>query len=50
MGGSGIFDSPTVGLDVIIAANLVMLAAGVIAGYVPAKKAVNCKLVDALAA
>jgi len=39
-----------VGLDVIIAANLVMLAAGVIAGYVPAKKAVNCKLVDALAA
>ena len=50
MGGSGIFDSPTVGLSVIISANLVMLIAGLIAGYVPAKKAVSCKLVDALAA
>ena len=50
MGGSGVFDSPTVGLSVIISANLVMLLAGLIAGYVPAKKAVSSKLVDALAA
>ena len=50
IGGSAIFDSPTVGLEIILAANVVMLLAGIIAGYVPAKKAVNCKLVDALSA
>ena len=50
LGGSDIFASPTVGLGVIFGANMVMIFAGLIAGYVPAKKAVNCKLVDALAA
>ena len=50
IGGSAIFDSPTVGLEIILAANVVMLLAGIIAGYVPAKKAINCKLVDALSA
>jgi len=49
-GGSAIFGAPTVGLGIIFAANVVMLLAGIIAGYVPAKKAINCKLVDALAA
>lgn len=50
MGGSGIFGAPTVGLGVIFAANAVMVLAGIIAGYVPAKKAISCKLVDALSA
>ena len=49
-GGSAIFSAPTIGLGIIFAANVVMLLAGIIAGYVPAKKAINCKLVDALAA
>ena len=50
MGGSTIFSNPTVGLGIIFAANVVMLIAGIIAGYVPAKKAINSKLVDALSA
>jgi len=49
-GGSDIFSDPTVGLNIILAANVVMLIAGIIAGYVPAKKAINSKLVDALSA
>jgi putative ABC transport system permease protein len=49
-GGSDIFSDPTVGLNIIFAANVVMLIAGIIAGYVPAKKAINSKLVDALSA
>lgn len=50
IGGSAIFSSPTVGLGIIFAANVIMLIAGIIAGYVPAKKAITCKLVDALSA
>lgn len=42
------FCNPTVSLSVIIVANLVMVIAGVIAGYVPAKRAVSIKLIDAL--
>ena len=49
-GGSDIFSDPTVGLNIILAANVVMLIAGIIAGYVPAKKAISSKLVDALSA
>lgn len=44
-----IFSDPTVDFNTIIAANLVLLACGLIAGYVPARKAVTIKLVDALA-
>lgn len=45
---SGIFDAPTVPFNVIVAANLIMVVAGLIAGYLPAKNAVKIKLVDAL--
>jgi putative ABC transport system permease protein len=45
-----VFLNPTVDLGIIIAATLVMVVAGVIAGYVPAKRAVSIKPVEALAA
>lgn len=44
-----IFCDPTVDFNTIIAANVVLLVCGLIAGYVPARKAVSIKLVDALA-
>lgn len=45
-----IFADPTVDLGIITAATLVMVVAGVIAGYIPAKRAVSIKPVEALAA
>jgi putative ABC transport system permease protein len=45
-----VFLNPTVDLSIVIAATLVMVVAGVIAGYVPAKRAVSIKPVEALAA
>ena len=44
------FLHPTVGLGIVMAANLVMIIAGIIAGYIPAKRAVSIKPVEALAA
>lgn len=44
------FLNPTVDLSVILAANAVMVIAGVIAGYVPAKRAVSIKPIEALTA
>ena len=45
-----VFKDPTVDLPIIIMATIVMVIAGVIAGYIPAKKAVDIKPVEALAA
>lgn len=48
--GMNIFQHPTVDLDIVLLATLVMVIAGVIAGYVPARRAVSIKPVEALAA
>ena len=44
-----IFCNPTVSFPMVIIANGVLLIAGLIAGYIPAKRAVSMKLVNALA-
>ena len=44
-----IFCNPTVDLSVVLIANAIMIVCGLIAGYIPAKKATTVKLVDALA-
>lgn len=43
-----VFKDPTVDLPIVIAATVVMVIAGVIAGYVPAKRAVDIKPIEAL--
>jgi len=48
--GLNIFQHPTVDIEIILMATLVMVVAGVIAGYVPARRAVRIKPVEALAA
>lgn len=45
-----VFKHPTVDLEIVLLATLVMVIAGVIAGYVPAQRAVKIKPVEALAA
>lgn len=45
-----IMKNPTVGLDVALEATLVMIIAGVIAGMIPARKAIRIKPVEALRA
>ena len=50
-GGSGrdmIFMNPTVGLPIAVSATLVLVLAGVLAGYFPARKAVQVKPIEAL--
>lgn len=42
------FQNPTVDFWPIMGCNFIMIAAGLIAGYVPAKRAVSIKLVEAL--
>ena len=49
-GEESIFLHPTVDIASVLAATLVMVVAGMIAGYVPAKRAVSVKPVEALAA
>lgn len=49
-GDMTVFLNPTVDLGVIITATLVMILAGMISGYIPAKRAVSIKPVEALAA
>lgn len=44
-----VYRDPTVDLGIVMMATLVMVIAGVIAGYVPAKRAVSIKPVEALA-
>ncbi|MBR5715560.1 MAG: ABC transporter permease [Bacteroidales bacterium] len=48
--GAQMFKDPTVDLLTVVMATLVMVIAGVIAGYIPAKRAVSIKPVEALAA
>jgi len=45
-----VFVNPTVDMGIVLAATIVLVIAGVIAGYVPAKRAVSIKPVEALAA
>lgn len=45
-----VFKDPTVDLSIVLAATIVMVIAGVIAGYVPAKRAVSIKPIEALSA
>ena len=44
------FKDPTVDFKTVLMATLVMVIAGMIAGYIPAKRAVSIKPVEALAA
>ena len=48
--GAQMFKDPTVDFLTVLMATLVMVIAGVIAGYIPAKRAVSIKPVEALAA
>lgn len=48
--GSSVFLNPGVDPGIVLGATLIMVAAGLLAGYMPAKKAVSVKLVEALAA
>lgn len=43
-----LFKNPTVDLNIIFLATAILIIAGLIAGYVPAKKAVSIKPIDAL--
>ena len=45
-----VFVNPTVDVGIVMAATVVMVIAGIIAGYVPAKRAVSIKPVEALVA
>ena len=42
------FINPSVGFTTIVMASVVMVVAGIVAGYMPARRAVSIKLVDAL--
>ena len=44
-----VFCNPTVDISVVLIANAIMVVCGLIAGYIPARKATTVKLVDALA-
>lgn len=44
------FQDPTVGLDICIEATLVMIMAGAVAGFIPARKATKIKPIEALQA
>ena len=43
-----IFLNPTLNLSVIFSATIVLVIAGMIAGYIPAKRAAKLKTIDAM--
>lgn len=47
---AAMFINPTVGLDVCIQATLVMIIAGTLAGFIPARRAANIRPIEALRA
>ena len=49
-GNSSIFSNPTIAVSHALTITFIMVVAGLIAGYVPAKRAVSIKLTDALSA
>ena len=49
-GSSNVFSHPTISLSYVLIISIVMVVAGLIAGYIPAKYAARIKLVDALSA
>ena len=49
-GNSNVFSNPTIAISHALAITLIMIVAGLIAGYVPAKQAAGIKLTEALAA
>lgn len=46
--GPTMFKNPTVDLGIVVAATLVLIVAGILAGYFPARKAVKIKPIEAL--
>ena len=48
--GMTIFLNPSVDMGIVLAATLVLVIAGVIAGYIPARKAVKIKPIEAIQA
>ena len=48
--GNVIFKNPTVDVGIILSALGILIIAGLIAGYVPAKRAVSVKPIEALRA
>jgi len=46
--GMTMFKNPTIGLNYAFSATLIMIIAGVIAGYIPARKAVKIKPIEAM--
>ncbi|MGM9795893.1 MAG: ABC transporter permease [Candidatus Aphodosoma sp.] len=48
--GPAMFANPSVDISIVISATIVLIVAGVIAGYIPARKAVNVKPIEAVTA
>jgi ABC-type transport system, involved in lipoprotein release, permease component len=46
--GMSVFKNPTVGLDYVFTATAILILAGVIAGYMPARRAVKIKPIEAM--
>ena len=42
------FKDPTLDISIVVSATAVLMAAGVIAGYIPARRAARVKTIDAL--
>ena len=44
------FVNPSVDLSIVISATIILVVAGVLAGYIPARKAVSVKPIEAMMA